>query len=799
MHFSQREIFLFFIILSFLFPQNLSAQNVRGKVIDQSLNEPVFGASVVVKETTTGAQTDFDGNFNFDPGTAPPFTLVISYLGFENQEIEVTKENIKTKLKVKLSESSTVIQKVEVIESRITEKQKESALTVESMGLKAIKETPAASFYDGLGSLKGVDLTTASLGFVVVNTRGFNSTRPVRSLQLVDGADNQAPGLNFSLGNFVGSSELDIQKVDLIVGASSALFGPNAFNGVINMTTKSPFYHHGLSVLVKAGERNLLQTEVRLAQKFKNKKDRDIFAYKLNFAYTKARDWEATNYAPTEDSQVDETNPGGYDAVNIYGDENRTDGQNNFTDLYGARTFPGLGIYHRTGYEEKDLVDYDSKNLKAGASVHFKLNENIETLYGLFYGTGTTVYQGDNRYSLKGLRFLQHRFEIKEKDRFYLRAYRTKEDAGQSYDAVFTALLLQDGSKENLEWSNDYNGYYLREIEPKVRALLGLPSEAIFPYNYSAQDSVLALYYDFLVAWHEQARSFADDSSYVSGLIERYLPGTARFDSAFNAVISKKTFLEGGSGFYDKSSLTHIQGEYIFKPDWLRITTGGSFRLYTPDSRGTIFLDTPSVKLVHIDSLTGDKTYDTTYAKINNYEFGFYMGLEKRFIDKRLILTATARLDKNQNYDFLISPAASAVYKLNPNHTFRLSFSSAIRNPTLQDQYLYYNVGRALLIGNIEGVDSLVTIESLINYYTELNYDTLDYFNVDPVKPEKVKSLEVGYKGTLFKRLFIDASYYYSWYKDFLGYKIGSTTKFTQYFGQNLLSETQIYRVSARG
>jgi iron complex outermembrane receptor protein len=91
------------------------------------------------------------------------------------------------------------------------------------------KKRPSANFYDGLGSLKDVDLTTASLGFTVINTRGFNSTSPVRSLQIIDGVDNQSPGLNFSLGNFLGCSELDVKKVDLIVGASSAFYGPNAF------------------------------------------------------------------------------------------------------------------------------------------------------------------------------------------------------------------------------------------------------------------------------------------------------------------------------------------------------------------------------------------------------------------------------------------------------------------------------------------------------------------------------------------------------------------------------------------
>ena len=79
--------------------------------------------------------------------------------------------------------------------------------------LISIKETPSYSFYEGLGSLKGVDLTSASLAFKVINTRGFNSTSPVRSLQIIDGVDNQAPGLNFSLGNFLGASELELARL----------------------------------------------------------------------------------------------------------------------------------------------------------------------------------------------------------------------------------------------------------------------------------------------------------------------------------------------------------------------------------------------------------------------------------------------------------------------------------------------------------------------------------------------------------------------------------------------------------
>src|SRR5439155_2603751 len=144
---------------------------------------------------------------------------------------------------------------VEISGSRISEKQKEAPLTVESIDRIGIKECAQTSFYEALGTLKGVDLTSASLGFTIINTRGFNSTSPVRSLQIIDGVDNQAPGLNFSLGNFLGASELDVLKLELVAGASSAYYGPNAFNGVINILARSPFLKPGLEVMSKIVER----------------------------------------------------------------------------------------------------------------------------------------------------------------------------------------------------------------------------------------------------------------------------------------------------------------------------------------------------------------------------------------------------------------------------------------------------------------------------------------------------------------------------------------------------------------
>ena len=771
-----REYLIIMVALLLSISFSINGQvTVSGVVIDEDTKEKLIGASVVLKGTAIGVVTNRDGEFEIKVQEPLPFFIVISYVSYISQEYLI--KSFDEKLTINLSPDTYFIEYVEVKGNRLSEKQKESPLTVESMDIISIKETPSVSFYDGLGLLKGVDLTAASIGFKIVNTRGFNSTSPVRSLQIIDGVDNQAPGLNFSLGNFLGASELDLLRVEIIAGASTAMYGPNAFNGVIKMTTKDPFIHQGLIVSAKTGERNLFETALRYAKVFKNRENKDKLAIKANILFMRADDWEATNTSPTEQSLRGINNWGGYDAVNIYSDENLslTGGKNNFSDRYGQRLFPGLGIYYRTGYREPDLVDYDSWNVKLGGSLHYKIKSDVTAQYSYFFGTGTTVYQGDNRYSLKNILFQQHKIEVSKPDKFYIRAYTTHENAGKSYDAVFTALLLQEASKTDNNWSKDYNSYYIRNIRDKVWSLPGFPDPGIFPYDYNKANEVMNQYSDSLFIWHNQAREFADKSGFFFPTAF-YEPGTARFDSVFNEIISKSTFLEGGSGFKDSSALYHIQGEYKFSQDFIDVVLGGSYRLYTPNSSGTIFSDTSGVK-------------------ITNYEYGFYTSLEKRFFNKKLIITTTARLDKNENYDFLLSPAASAVYIYDEKNFFRLSFSSAIRNPTLQDQYLYYNVGRAILIGNINGFDSLVTLPSLLDYYYQLNRDTLDFFNVPPVRPEKVKTIEVGYKGTLFNSLFIDASYYFSVYRDFLGFKLGAAIQFDPAAG--FINQTQIYRVSA--
>lgn len=778
------------------------AQTLTGIVVDHETEEPLPGASIRIQGTTIGTLSNEKGEFSLPIGSQKlPFYLVVSYVGYDSTRVLV--QTLKP-LRIPLGQKEILQQTIEIVEIRISQKQQESPLTIETMDAIGVRQSPSPDFYENLANLKGVDITTASLGFKIINTRGFNSTRPVRTLQIVDGMDNQAPGLNFSLGNFVGAPEADIQSVELIVGANSALYGPNAFNGVIVMHLKDPFLQPGTSLLWKVGNRSLIEGGFRYAH-ILDKKER--WAFKLTGSFMTAQDWPAQNADPTTQSLVRRDNPGGYDAVNRYGDENPDPRSNNFkSDRYARYFWPGLEIFHRTGYWESELVDYTVKSIKLGAGLYFRPTSTTRLEYTANFGTGTTVYQGDNRYSIRDILFFQHKLEWRG-PHYYLRAYHTTEDAGKSYDIVFTALLLQNAVKPSVRWSLDYQRAYDPYAAFLRNQLNALGINHLSPNFDSAYAALIDQYRDSLYVWHQIARTYADSPGNpfaCDTCKSRLEPGTPAFNQAFQRITSNPSFLGGGSRFVDNSSLYHIQGAYQWTlTERMILHTGANYRLYRPKSYGTIFADT----------LLDPNDPSKGYQQISLYEWGVFAHLESRWLGDRLHVNLALRADAQKNFiqernildrlsfsklaralsrNFVYSPAIMLTYTPKPGHTLRATYTSALRYPTLQDQYLYYNVGRAILKGNIQGLGGIIPLENLYEFLATNDQRYLSPIFVPGVRPERLRTFELGYKGIWKNRLFVDAGYFYSWYWNFLGYRLVSTVP-------DLLTNkpVQIYRLSA--
>ncbi len=743
-------------------------QKLLGTIKDSKTKEALIGATISQKGTTNATRSDFNGKFELNLSqSGPKDSLQISYLGYETRSIKITPN--KAYYDVTISEAGIVTKEVVISSSRLNEKLQESPVTVERMNVAAIKETAASGFYEGLANLKGVDMTTASLGFKVINTRGFNSTSPVRTLQIIDGMDNQAPGLNFSLGNFVGASEIDVESVDLIVGANSATYGPNAFNGVISITTKDPFKYRGLNVQLKGATRNLFDGSIRYAGVIKNR-----FGYKVNASYLRADDFEATNYDPIDPRNTPlpnvKNNLTGFDAVNEYGETGKI-GNLNMTEEGDPDTAIKNTVFiYRDGYKEKQLTDnYKTESLKLSGGLYYKLFKENTISYNYNFGTGTTIYQGENRYSIKNIQFQQHKAEIKG-ERYFARAYTTLEDAGDSYDLVFTAFKLLEAAKSNDQWFKDYEIQYARMRGQGQSVEQALDSARVFANGQGSNPS--------------------------SKFGPKLQPGTPEFQQKLDAVRGNPSFKSGGTRFQDKSALRHYEAQYNFNlkkisrhmPEVFKV--GLSYREYLPKSFGTIFSDTlnntaffyTQVKnAAGTDSIKdGKPVKDSTanpkfgrFEEISTFEYGYYVSVEKKIWRDKLNLIASYRIDDHKNFKPTQSPAISAVYAINQTDRLRITYTTAVRNPTLQDQYLYYDIGLGILSGNLTG-RNLILRDDYNRYLANTNQPVDSFITYIPaVKSERVKTIELGYKGIVTKKLYIDASYYYSIYTDFIGFVIG--------------------------
>jgi len=738
------------IIIFLLFAQVTIAQIiVSGSVTDGSVKEPLPGATIKVVGKPIGTTTDFDGNFSLEVDLELPFEIEISSIGFETKKMKVTENN--QKVNVTLNESATSLDEIVVSASRTPERVFESPVTVERFDIKKIQSSTSPTFYDALENLKGVDINTGSLTFKSVNTRGFATFANTRFVQLVDGIDNSSPALNFTLGNLLGMSELDVHTVELLPGASSALYGANAFNGILFMTSKNPFDFQGVSVYGKtgltsqkaAGDNAFIDAGFRVAHAFSDK-----FAVKLSGSFLKGEEWWATDYRDYNNPGATRQDPG-YDGLNIYGDEVSI--FLNFDDIAGTpEGMLGAANVSRTGYEERDLANYDAKSFKADLSLNYRpTGGDLEIVYNAKFGQGNTIYQGANRYFLTDFMMQQHKLEVHNKN-FFVRAYLTAEDAGDSYDSRFAGINVNRAWKADQQWFQEYAGAYIQSI-------LG------------GADRTQA---------HQAARQFAQQGA--------YLPGTAEFNNAFNA-IKKDGNLQTGARFIDKSKIYHSDVNYNFRDliKFAEFQVGGSFRQYSLNSEGTIFTD-----------------YD---GAINYNEYGAYAQVQKKFAEEKFKFTGSVRYDKSENFDGNFSPRVSLVYSIGEekNHNIRASVQTGFRNPTTQDQYIGLDLGNAILVGSAEdNLDRYTSSPLLVSpqgqqfaggetvqlkgreayqnafALSSVAKGTPEKANVGLVKPEQVTALELGYRGKV-DRFIIDISGYYNEYKDF----ISTETVIVPYYG----------------
>ncbi len=779
---------------------------VSGTVKNKA-KEGVTAISVTIKGKNAGTFTDDKGNFKFSTTEKQPFTLVFSSVGFASKEIVYSGKT----LDVELTESFVLGDEVVVSASRVPEKILESPVSVERISSAAIRQSSAPSYYDLVGNLKGVDVTTASLTFKSISTRGFNGSGNLRLNQIVDGMDNQAPGLNFAVGSFVGLTELDVDNIELLSGASSALYGPGGMNGTLLINSKNPFKYQGLSFQIKGGV-NHIDNKQRNRSPFYDwsvrwaKKINDKWAFKIGAQLVQAQDWLAvnqSNYSRLNSSVIpgSRTTDPNYDGVNLYGDETTADISRNaggvFNNIIGqvnagvASSIGAAGLAALQGASNSFFGANPTATLPAyntfltntfGAGIN-PLIANGGTLFlwgngrGFFnntQGVSRTGYTEQNAIDPNTVNVkLSGAVHYKINDRVEASIaghYGVGSTVYTGSDRYSLKNLNMGQYKVELRGKNWYTRAYMT-LENSGDSYNSTIATRIFNESWKPSGGGTGWYVQYVQAYttalaqganqetaHNSARGFADQ-----GRPSGFLPDNAAFQKVIQTPIS-----QGGGLFLDKTALYQIEGQWnVTKALGLDkkgtdFLVGGNYRNFWLNSEGTLF---------------ADKTPGLNSNKIRIGEGGAYAQLSQKLLNDRLKLSVSGRYDKNDNFEGRFTPRFSAVVKLAEGHNLRASYQEAYRFPSTQNQWINLLVsGGIRLMGGLPQLRNFYnfannpayTVASVQAFGATGNPALLVRQQFGEFKPEQAKTIEFGYKGLVANKLLIDVYYYQSTYKDFI-------------------------------
>ena len=778
-----------------LFSTIIFAQTtVTGSVSDEN-NNPIPGANVVAG-STTGTVADFDGNFSLSVDQMPPFSITVSSVGFDSVTLNVTASNLN--FNVQLTESQNLLDEIVVSASRIAERLFDSPVTIEKFDYKDIAQSTGADFYSSLEGLKGVQINSGGLFLQQVNTRGFSTVYNNGFVQLVDGMNNEAPGLGFSAGNLLGIHELDIQSVELMPGASSALYGANATKGILFMNSKSPFdfqgvsatYKHGLTSQEAAGENTYYDFAFRAANKFSDK-----FAAKITVSYQEGEDWHAVDYRDINhlngryiDGTVEAQNPRDfpdYDGVNVYGDIGQ---RFNMTEAFRGAVIPQLvgagllspaaaaqvnyifanlspnffGNYqiNASGYNEVDLIDNKASSFKTDIAFHYKPTEDSEIILNSKIGSGNTMLHASNRNQMKNFGLQQHKIEYKNRN-LGLRFYHTAENSGNTHDISALGAVMTIAQPGGLPaYFGNYIGSYFNALPGVVdpNPIVGLNTMIYYAqFGYTLND-IIGKGGDLGV--HAAARKAADANMLV--------PGSAAWNTAYERAVNNGIdVFAGGAGILDTSQSNSFEVDYNLQDliDGVDVIVGASYRDYILRSNGTLFTD-----------------YD---APIEFTDMGLYAQAQKSLFDGVVRLTGSMRYDKSEFFEGTVTPRIGALVSLSENQNIRFSYQTGFQNPAAQDQYIGLDIGQAVLMGsspdNVDRFNMRLRGASGNSFNVSGNQVKMNSYTLASVQagapvaagdlgnvgPQEVKSFDLGYRIN-GKKTALDINAYYSTWDNFI-------------------------------
>ncbi|HEX6315032.1 MAG TPA: TonB-dependent receptor [Gemmatimonadaceae bacterium] len=340
-------------------PASGSAQTgtVTGTVTEGRANMPVAGARVQALTATTvvaATQSRDDGTYLLTV-PAGTYTIIANRIGYRpgNTSVTVTAGGSAT-ANVVLAEAIVELNPVVTVASRREEKALDAPASVSVIEVRNIQERPAVTAADHVQGIAGVDVSKGGIAQSNIVTRGFNNAFSGSLLTLQDYRFAGVPSLRVNVPLLFTSTNEDIERIEVLLGPASALYGPNSSHGVLHVITKSPFTSQGTTLTVDGGTRSLFRGSARHAGLIG-----DRLGFKLSGEYFRASDFE-------------------------------------FDDPGEPAVFPAAAPPGRAG--QPNVRDFDIERTVGEARLDFRPNENSEyvTTYGFSQIGSGLEYTGAN-------------------------------------------------------------------------------------------------------------------------------------------------------------------------------------------------------------------------------------------------------------------------------------------------------------------------------------------------------------------------------------------------------------------
>ncbi|MGH7571867.1 MAG: TonB-dependent receptor, partial [Gemmatimonadota bacterium] len=276
-------------------PIRAQTGTIAGQVIDTEANTPLPDASVQIFQTggqeTAGALSGEGGRFTFDvaPGIYSVVVTLLGYAPWRTDGVQVEAGGAADVTAPLVPRAIELDPKVVTV-GRQEEKALEAPATVSVVTADEIEERAAPTVVEHVKALPGVDAAQTGLQQANMVTRGFNNAFSGAMLVISDNRYARVPSLNVNVYSFMPVTNLDIERVEVVLGPGAALYGPNAASGVLHIITSSPIDDPGTKFNIGGGERSVFHGEFRHATRFSDK-----VGLKVSGQYFRGDDWTFTD------------------------------------------------------------------------------------------------------------------------------------------------------------------------------------------------------------------------------------------------------------------------------------------------------------------------------------------------------------------------------------------------------------------------------------------------------------------------------------------------------------------------